>query len=107
MSGSPERRRVDAGREVSAALLRPVVDLFFLLGLKLFAFRRLDVHHNCRSSARDEVTELRELVTEGVVECRERSFAFLSLRSPTFSVFGSAHERSAENITNKVEQNVL
>lgn len=79
-SGSIERRTVDVGREASVKLLRLVDGLAFVFGLKLFAFRRLDVHHNCRSSASDEVIELRELVTEGVVECRERSFAIRSLR---------------------------
>jgi hypothetical protein len=103
-SGSNERRP-DVRREAAVTLLCLVEGLAFLFGLTVFAFRRLDVHHNCRSSAREDAIELRELVTEGVAECSERSFAMRSLRSPTFSVSGSVQERSAENITKKEKTN--
>jgi hypothetical protein len=49
-----------------------------------------------------ELFELFELLSEGVVDEIERSFsfsrAFLSFRSPTFSVSGSVHDKSAENM---------
>lgn len=72
-----------------------------MLDLRPLAFRRPEVHHSSRSSAMEEALELLELVIEGVVEWSERSFAFRSLRSPTFSTPGSVHERSAENIVAK------
>lgn len=45
-SGSAKRSAVDVGREASVAVLRLVEGLAFLFGLRLLAFRRLDVHHN-------------------------------------------------------------
>ena len=103
-SGSARRRPVDTLREEFVAVLWAVEGLAFLFDLRLFAFWKLDVHHNARSSATDEAFELLKLLTEGVAEWSERSFAIRSLRSPTFSAPASVQDRSAENIMNNKQK---
>jgi hypothetical protein len=80
--------------------LRPESGRAGLDGLKLFAFLRLEVHHNSLSSGIEPLELLEH--TEAAAEEVERSFSFslaiLSFRSPTFSVSGSVQDKSAENI---------
>jgi hypothetical protein len=86
------------------AVLQLVVGRVIFFGLRLFAFLRPVVHHISRSSATElttEFLELLELRIEGVSERDgvDRSRAFLSFRSPTFSTPPpSIHDRSAANM---------
>lgn len=68
-----------------------------LYGFNPFAFFSPDVHHSSRSSG-IEFLELIEFLSEGAAEVLDLSLAILSLRSPTFSVFGSTQDKLAENI---------
>jgi hypothetical protein len=88
---------------VCVAVLRLVVGRAIIFGLRLLAFFKLVVHHISRSSATEltEFLELLELPIEGVPERDgvDRSRAFLSFRSPTFSTRSpSVHDKSAANI---------
>ena len=63
------------------------------LGLILFAFLNPVVHQASWSA---ELVELIDVLLESPTVERSRALRFF--RSPTFSVFGSVHDRSAENM---------
>lgn len=72
-----------------------LVDGRRIFGFILFAFFNPDVHHSSRSRE-IELLELFAVLIE--LPAIERSRAFRSLRSPTFSVVGSVQDKSAENM---------